>query len=180
VEAREGDRVVGRYVLEERVGAGGMGVVWRATDTVLDRVVALKQVRLGAVEPEEAEGVRQRVAREARVAAPVHHARAVTIFDVVSEHGEPWLVLEFLPSRSLEELLAERAILPVPEVARIGAAVAEALAAAHAAGVVHRDVKPGNVLVGAGDVVKLTDFGISRVVDEHKLTRTGFVVGTLA
>jgi ABC-type branched-subunit amino acid transport system substrate-binding protein len=175
----EGDELVGRYTLEERVGAGGMGVVWRATDTLLDRVVALKQVRVDRLGEDDATDVRDRVAREARAAARLHHPHAVTVFDVVEDAGDRWLVMEYLPSRSLDDLVKADGPLEPRAAARCGVAVAEALAAAHAAGMVHRDVKPANVLMGHSGVVKLADFGISVVMGDTRLTQTGVLVGTL-
>ena len=156
-----------------------MGTVWRATDTVLERVVALKQVRLGAFEPRLVDDARNRILREARVAARLHHPAAVTLFDVVTHDGDPWLVLEYVPSRNLGDVLDER-VLDVPTAARVGAQVAEALAAAHAVGIVHRDVKPANVLLATNGAVKLTDFGISRIVGDPAMTTTGTVLGTPA
>lgn len=179
-EPQEGDRLVDRYVLEARVGAGGMGVVWRATDTVLDRVVALKHVRLDRLGGEDTPAVRDRVSREARAAARLHHANAVTVFDVVQDGDDRWLVMEYLPSRSLDDLISQDGPLDPRTVARVGAAVAAALAAAHATGMVHRDVKPANVLMGTTGAVKLADFGISVVAGDTRLTQTGMVIGTLA
>ena len=176
----EGDELVGRYTLEERIGAGGMGVVWRATDNLLDRVVALKQVRVDRLGDADAADVRDRVAREARAAARLHHPNAVTVFDVVEDAGDRWLVMEYVPSRSLDDLVKTGGPLEPRVVAHAGEAVAEALAAAHAAGMVHRDVKPANVLVGHSGVVKLADFGISVVVGDTRLTQTGVLVGTLS
>ncbi|WP_232663289.1 bifunctional serine/threonine-protein kinase/ABC transporter substrate-binding protein [Pseudonocardia sp. TRM90224] len=173
-----GRRVAGRYRLGERIGAGGMGTVYVAVDELLGRTVALKQVRLFALEPAAAEGTRSRVMREARAAARLHHPNVVSIFDVIVEDGEPWLVLEYVPSRSLDDVLKERRTLDPFEVARIGTGVAAALAAAHAGGIVHRDVKPANVLLGGTGEVKLTDFGISRVVGDLSLTASGMLVGT--
>lgn len=126
-----------------------MGVVWRATDTVLDRDVALKRIRLPE-DPDEAEGLRSRVRREARIAARLHHPALVGIFDVIESDGEPWLVLEYVPSRDLTTVVRDQGPLAPVDAARIGVAPAEALAAVHAAGIVHRDLKPANVLLGRG------------------------------
>lgn len=176
----EGSRpVAGRYRLGELLGRGGMGAVWRATDELLGREVALKRLRVADLPAEEAAVAQERIMREARIAASLHHPQVVSIFDVVVEDGEPWLVLEYLPSVSLGSMLRERGPLPVPEVAAIGAQVAAALAAAHAASIVHRDVKPDNVLV-AGPVAKLTDFGISSAAATPSLTQTGMLTGTPA
>jgi tRNA A-37 threonylcarbamoyl transferase component Bud32 len=180
--------VAGRYRLHELIGKGGMGAVWRATDELLGRTVALKQVRLDGLPASEAAVARERTMREARIAAALHHPHVVTVFDVVLDKDadgddEPWLVMEYVPARSLGSVLAERGALPPAEVAMIGAQVASALVAAHASGIVHRDVKPDNVLVipsPAGLVVKLTDFGISHAAAVPALTATGVLTGTPA
>ncbi|KOX17261.1 hypothetical protein ADK67_38895 [Saccharothrix sp. NRRL B-16348] len=166
--------------MAERVGSGAMGVVWRARDELLDREVAVKQLRWPDLTADEGEVARARAMREARNAARLQHPDAISVFDVVVEDGRPWLVMEYLPSRSLAGLLAERGRLSPDEAARIGGRVAAALAAAHAAGIVHRDVKPSNVLIGHGGTVKLTDFGISRAVGDGTLTDSGMITGTPA
>jgi eukaryotic-like serine/threonine-protein kinase len=173
--------VAGRYRLEERIGSGAMGVVWRGTDERLGRVVAVKQVFLhGGLDRTEAEEVRQRTLREGRIAARLQHPHAISVFDASIEGDEPWLVMEYLPSRSLAAVLGEQGTLEPRLVARIGRQVADALDAAHQAGIVHRDVKPGNVLIGADGTVKITDFGISRATGDLTLTRTGMLAGTPA
>ncbi|MGH3566815.1 MAG: protein kinase domain-containing protein [Pseudonocardia sp.] len=167
----------GRYRLHEQVGSGGMGVVWRATDELLDRPVAIKRIRLKTVDLDPPEITRQRMFREARIAAKLHHPHIVSIFDVLTVNDEPWLVLEYLPSESLTDVIG-RGTLPPHQVAVIGMQIADALADAHAKGIVHRDIKPGNVLLGTADEVKLTDFGISRATGDTTLTTTGLVTGT--
>jgi serine/threonine protein kinase len=174
--------VAGRYRLRELVGTGGMGAVWRATDELLGREVALKQVRLTDQPVADVALARERMMHEARIVAALHHPHIVSIFDVVLQDGEPRLVLEYLPSRSLGSVLTERGTLPAAEVAGIGADVAGALAAAHAAGIVHRDVKPDNVLLSrpsaAGPLVKLTDFGIAHTAASPAITATHVLTGT--
>ena len=172
--------IAGRYRLVTRIGTGSMGIVWSARDELLDRTVAVKQLlpTAGLSEIAARQGT-ERAMREARITARLHHPHAVTVHDVVEHDGQPCLVMEYVPSRSLSKVLNER--MPTPqEVARIGAQVAEALAAAHEVGIVHRDVKPDNVLLTEDGVAKITDFGISRAVGDGSLTAPGIVVGTPA
>ncbi|MEJ3657130.1 serine/threonine-protein kinase [Actinomycetes bacterium KLBMP 9759] len=186
-------RVAGRYRMHEKVGEGGMGTVWRATDELLGREVAVKRLKVTGENAADVAIARERTMREARIAAALHHPNIVTIFDVIVEDGEPWLIMEYLPSRSLGSILRERTTLPPAEVAIIGSQVAAALAAAHGAGIVHRDVKPDNILVatsgfvapdrpvlGRGSVVKLTDFGISHAATAQAITATNALSGTPA
>lgn len=177
----EGDLIVGRYRLRERVGQGGMGIVWRANDEQLARVVAIKEMLLspGADEAAAAQAV-HRATREARVAARLRHPHAITVYDVVQHEGKPCLVMEFLSSRSLSTVLAERGTLPPSEVAPLGLQISAALAAAHEAGIVHRDVKPGNILIGDDETAKIVDFGISRATGEGTVTDAGMIAGTPA
>ncbi|TYP87128.1 serine/threonine-protein kinase [Blastococcus xanthinilyticus] len=180
-----GRLVAGRYRLESQIGGGGMGTVWLARDERLGRRVAVKEVRfpLGA-DQEQIDEQRQRALREGRIAARLSHPHAISVYDVALEGGTPWLVMEYLPSRSLAEVLGEDGVLRVDQVAQIGAQVADALAATHAAGIVHRDVKPANVLIGRGGrvagLVKITDFGISHASGDVTLTQTGQITGTPA
>lgn len=172
--------VGGRYRLLERIGSGGMGTVWRALDELVEREVAVKQPRLpGDPEDESYQRAAHRLYREARAAARVEHPSAVAIHDVVvEEDGLPWIVMELVRGESLHERLRGGPLEPA-ESARIGLAVLGALRAAHSVGIVHRDVKPANVLLGGHDRVVLTDFGIAHVQGEESLTATGEFVGSL-
>ncbi|WP_202925838.1 serine/threonine-protein kinase [Goekera deserti] len=179
------DVVAGRYRLRSQIGGGAMGAVWLAHDERLGRDVALKQVLLPPGQSAaHAEENRQLAMREARIAARLQHPHAVVVYDTVVAEGQPWLVMEYLPSRSLAEVVAAAGVLPVEQTAQVGAQVADALSAAHAAGIVHRDVKPGNILIGEGPgadgLVKITDFGIARARGDVRLTQTGIVKGTPA
>ncbi|NIJ10993.1 hypothetical protein FHU38_001337 [Saccharomonospora amisosensis] len=177
----EGDLIAGRYRLQTRVGQGGMGIVWRATDEQLGRVVAVKQMLLhpGSDEAVTEQAV-QRATREARVAARLKHPHAITVYDVVRHGGKPCLVMEFLSSRSLAAVLAEQGWLPASNVALIARQISGALAAAHEHGIVHRDVKPGNILISRDNTAKIVDFGISRATGEATVTDAGAIVGTPA
>jgi hypothetical protein len=170
-----------RYRLRSRLGAGAMGVVWLALDERLQRLVAVKQLWPGVgLDPAESERSRQRVMREGRIAARLRHPSAITVHDVAEHNGQPVLIMEYFPSRSLAAVVAEQGPLAPATAARIGAQAAAALAAAHAAGIVHRDVKPGNLLVGDDGTVKIADFGISHAVDDVSVTQVGVVGGTPA
>lgn len=180
-----GRLVAGRYRLQSQLGGGGMGTVWLARDELLGRQVAIKQVLTPAgISDADADQQRQRALREGRIAARLSHPHAISVYDVALENGQPWLVMEYLPSRSLAAVLTEDGVLRVDQVAQIGAQVADALAATHAAGIVHRDVKPANVLIGEGGrvegLVKITDFGISHASGDVTLTQTGQITGTPA
>jgi eukaryotic-like serine/threonine-protein kinase len=174
-----GTVVVGRYRLVRRLANGGMGVVWLAGDTVLRRSVALKQLHTQpGLSKAEADLGASRAMREARITARLHHPNAVPVYDVVEHDGQPCLIMQYLPSTSLQTALEQMGRLEPGEVARIGADVAGALVAAHQAGIVHRDVKPGNVLIADDGTVKITDFGISHALGDVRLTSTGMVTGT--
>ncbi|MEV5488266.1 protein kinase [Streptomyces bobili] len=184
-EGVNGRTVGGRYRLLERIGSGGMGTVWRARDLLMDREVAVKEPRLpGDPQDEFHRRAAHRLYREVRAAARVDHPSAVSIHDVVVEEGEglpdglPWIVMELVRGESLHEVL-RRGPLDPAEAARIGLAVLGALRAAHAVGIVHRDVKPANVLLGPHGRVALTDFGIAHIQGEESLTLSGEFVGSL-
>ncbi|MFF4273028.1 protein kinase [Streptomyces sp. NPDC001536] len=175
----KGRLIGGRYRLAERIGSGGMGTVWRAHDELVDREVAVKQPRLpGDPEDEAHQRASHRLYREARAAARVDHPAAVSIHDVVVEDGLPWIVMELVRGESLHEVLRRGPVDPA-ETARIGLAVLGALRAAHSVGIVHRDVKPANVLLGPHGRVVLTDFGIAHVQGEESLTVSGEFVGSI-
>jgi serine/threonine protein kinase len=172
--------IADRYALAVPIGQGGMGVVWRAQDTLLGREVAIKEVRLPPTIPDsERSSMRARVLREARAAARLNHPGVVTLYDVINEQGHAFIVMELINAPTLAQVVAQQGPLEPRRVARIGAQVAAALAAAHQAGIVHRDVKPANVMV-LGDSARLTDFGIARVKGDPKLTSTGLIVGSPA
>ena len=176
-----GDLIADRYRLMSKVGSGAMGVVWHAKDTVLDRDVALKELLiLAGMTEEQTDEAQRRAMREARIAARLHHPNAITVYDVIEHEGRPALIMEYLPSRSLADFIDDGTVLTPERLARIGSHIAGALAAAHNAGIVHRDVKPANVLLAEDGTAKLTDFGISRAVGDTTVTATGILAGTPA
>ncbi|MBX9399503.1 protein kinase [Streptomyces sp. TRM72054] len=171
--------VAGRYRLAESIGQGGMGRVWRAADEMLDRPVAVKEMRIDGLDAEDARTRRERTLREARATARIDHPHVVRVYDVVDEGERLWIVMELVAGRSLERITAEDGPLGPGEAARIGLGLVEALREVHARGVLHRDIKPGNVLVeGAGRRVVLTDFGIAAIQDAKALTMAGMLVGS--
>jgi tRNA A-37 threonylcarbamoyl transferase component Bud32 len=171
--------VAGRYRLHEPVGAGGMGRVWMARDEMLDRDVAVKEfVPPDWMTDAERARLRDRTLREARSAARLSHPHVVRIYDVVHADDLPWIVMEYIPSRSLHQVIKEDGPYSPAAAARIGLAVLDALNAAHRAGVLHRDVKPHNVLIGLDGRVVLTDFGLATFVDDGSVTGPGLVVGS--
>lgn len=176
----ESQLVGGRYRLGEWLGTGAMGVVWKGEDERLHRTVALKRLHLQPQPGSPTADVRARAMREGRIAARLLHPNAIAVFDVIEDEGDPWLVMEYLPSTSLAQVIAERGRLEPAEVAAIGRQVAAALAAAHRSGIVHRDVKPANVLLAEDGTAKISDFGISRAAGDVTLTASGFVAGTPA
>jgi hypothetical protein len=176
------DRLVAnRYTLSAPLGRGGMGVVWRAQDAVLGREVAVKEVVFPpTMAEEERRPAQARVLREARAAARLNHPSAVTLYDVVQDQGGTFIVMELVNAPTLADLVRAGGPLPAARVAEIGAQIASALEAAHAAGIVHRDVKPGNVMVPERGMAKLADFGIASLQGDPQLTSTGLVIGSPA
>ncbi len=173
--------VAGRYELGSQLGEGGVGVVWRAEDTLLGRPVAIKEVELPpAVREEQRTALRARVIREARAAARLSHPGAVTLFDVVQDAGQDFMVMELVEAPNLDQLVAERSPLDPRQAAAIGLRLLATLEAAHRAGIVHRDVKPSNVLVREDGTTKLTDFGTASLTGDPELTATGVVAGSPA
>lgn len=171
--------VAGRYRLLAPVGAGGMGTVWRAEDVVLGREVAVKEVLFPrGLSDEDREVLRERTRREARAAARLDHPSAVTVYDVVEEGGSPYLVMELVEARTLSQVVREDGPLTPQRTAQVGLALLGALDMAHRQGIVHRDVKPGNVLLRADGRVVLTDFGIASSPGDSSITSTGLLLGS--
>ena len=178
-EQAPGRVVAGRYRIESVLGRGGMGVVWRAVDTLIERTVALKELRAPA--GDESSFV-ERALREARNAGRLNHPAIVAIYDVIAPTGDDdavYIVMEHVQAPSFAEVIDQYGPLPPARAAEMGLGILDALEAAHAMGIVHRDIKPGNVLVREGDRVKLTDFGIALAAEDSRLTRSG-VMGTHA
>src|SRR5512132_3179730 len=174
-----GDLVAGRYRLRSVLGRGGMGVVWLAGDELLHRDVAVKEILWPPqLDGAEQQTLRQRALREARTAARLNHPNLAGVYDVVEEDGRPWIVMQLVPYRSLSEVVREDGPLPPKRAAQVGLRVLEAIEAAHAVGVLHRDVKPGNVLLGSGDRVVLTDFGMAIADASPTLTTSGVLIGS--
>ncbi|WP_157018513.1 serine/threonine-protein kinase [Cryptosporangium arvum] len=183
-DGANGQLVGGRYRLGPHLGSGGMGTVWRATDDLLHRDVAVKEVPIpDGLPANEAERLRERYLREARAAARLRHAGVVGVYDVIPEPDRVWIVMEFIEARNLAETLRQDGPMSPERAAVLGLQILDALDHAHRAGVLHRDVKPANVMVtreDQGERAVLTDFGVASVVGDASLTRTGHLVGSPA
>ncbi|MFI7500390.1 serine/threonine-protein kinase [Streptomyces sp. NPDC049687] len=176
----QGLLLAGRYRLADSIGSGGMGRVWRAHDELLHRGVAIKELTAALYVSESEQAILlARTRAEARAAARINHSAVVTVHDVLEHDGRPWIVMELVEGRSLADAVKEDGRIEPVEAARIGLWVLRALRAAHSAGVVHRDVKPGNVLLSHDGRVLLTDFGIAQIEGDTTITRTGEVVGSV-
>ena len=177
--ADAGRVIAGRYRLQALIGRGAMGVVWRARDQLLDRDVAIKEVQIAdSLTEEERATAFQRTLREAKTAARLNHPAVVTVYDVAEDGGRPWIVMQLVHAQSLDQMLAASGPLSPRRAAEMARQLLSALSVAHAAGVMHRDVKPSNVLLGSDDRAVLTDFGIATFADDPKLTQTGMVMGS--
>lgn len=174
-----GHLVAGRYRLLQQLGRGAMGIVWQGRDELLDRDVAIKQIALPPMASVAEERLSyQRTLREARTAARLNHPSVITVFDVVEEDGMPWIVMELIKARPLDQVIAEDGPLTPAQAAQLGLSLLDALSSAHAAGVLHRDVKPSNVLISPEGKAILTDFGIATVQGEPGMTQAGMIAGT--
>jgi serine/threonine protein kinase len=173
--------IAGRYTLLVELGRGGMGVVWRAQDNVIGRHVAIKELHLpDGVPTEERHVLEERVLREARAAGRLNDPAVVTVFDVVVENRMTYIVMELVEAATLSTLINRQGPMPPERVSSMAQQLLSALEAAHAAGIVHRDVKPGNIMVRPDGRVKLTDFGIAQAVDDPRLTTSGSLIGSPA
>ncbi|MBM7775844.1 serine/threonine protein kinase [Actinokineospora baliensis] len=175
-----GPRVVaGRYAILNELGRGGMGVVWLAEDRMIGRHVAIKELHLPDGVPGNERAVfEERVLREARTAGRLNDPAVVTVFDVVQEAGATYIVMELIQAPTLSDIVRERGPLPAAQVAKLAEQLLSALEAAHQAGIVHRDVKPSNIMLAANGRAKLTDFGIAQSLDDPRLTSSGMLIGS--
>ncbi|MEV6617762.1 serine/threonine-protein kinase [Streptomyces sp. NPDC051051] len=170
--------LAGRYRLGDVLGRGGMGTVWRAEDETLGRTVAVKELRFpGNIDDEEKRRLITRTLREAKAIARIRNNSAVTVFDVVDEDDRPWIVMELVEGKSLAEVIREDGVLEPRRAAEVGLAILDVLRSAHREGILHRDVKPSNVLIAEDGRVVLTDFGIAQVEGDPSITSTGMLVG---
>ncbi|MCN9241475.1 serine/threonine protein kinase [Streptomyces sp. RY43-2] len=170
--------LAGRYRLGEVLGRGGMGTVWRAKDETLGRTVAVKELRFpSSIDEEEKRRLITRTLREAKAIARIRNNGAVTVFDVVQEDDRPWIVMELIEGKSLAEAIREDGLLDPRRAAEVGLSVLDVLRDAHREGILHRDVKPSNVLIAEDGRVVLTDFGIAQVEGDPSITSTGMLVG---
>jgi eukaryotic-like serine/threonine-protein kinase len=177
--ADAGRLIAGRYRLQTPIGRGAMGVVWRARDQLLDRDVAVKEVHIAETLTEaERANAFQRTLREAKTAARLNHPAVVTVYDVAEDQGRPWIVMQLVHAQSLDQVVAASGPLSPRRAAEMARQLLSALSVAHAAGVMHRDVKPSNVLLGSDDRAVLTDFGIATFQGDPRLTQTGMVMGS--
>jgi serine/threonine protein kinase len=171
--------IAGRYRLQSPIGRGAMGIVWRARDQLLNRDVAIKEVQIAdTLTDAERATAFQRTLREAKVAARLNHPAVVTVYDVAEDGGRPWIVMQLVHAQSLDQVLGESGPLSPRRAAEMARQLLSALSVAHAAGVMHRDVKPSNVLLGRDDRAVLADFGIATFQGDPKLTQTGMVMGS--
>ncbi|MEV5608251.1 serine/threonine-protein kinase [Streptomyces sp. NPDC052225] len=178
VQDTNGRLLAGRYRLGEVLGRGGMGTVWRAKDETLGRTVAVKELRFpSSIDEEEKRRLITRTLREAKAIARIRNNGAVTVFDVVDEDDRPWIVMELVEGKSLAEAIREDGLLEPRRAAEVGLAVLDVLRSAHREGILHRDVKPSNVLIAEDGRVVLTDFGIAQVEGDPSITSTGMLVG---
>ncbi|MEV5653600.1 serine/threonine-protein kinase [Streptomyces sp. NPDC052291] len=175
---KDGRLLAGRYRLGEVLGRGGMGTVWRAVDETLGRTVAVKELRFpSAIDEDEKRRLITRTLREAKAIARIRNNGAVTVYDVVDEDDRPWIVMELIEGKSLAEAVREDGVLTPKRAAEIGLALLDVLRSAHREGILHRDVKPSNVLIAEDGRVVLTDFGIAQVEGDPSVTSTGMLVG---
>ncbi|MCE7007563.1 serine/threonine protein kinase [Kibdelosporangium philippinense] len=171
--------VSGRYQIVHEIGRGGMGIVWLAEDRTIGRRVAIKELHLpDGIDPQERHIYEERVLREARIAGRLNDPAIVTVYDVVQEHGNTFIVMELIEAPTLADIVRQRGALSEAYTAQIAQQLVSALEAAHRAGVVHRDVKPSNVMIDANGRVKLTDFGIAQSTDDPRLTTSGTLIGS--
>jgi eukaryotic-like serine/threonine-protein kinase len=179
--AQPGDLIAGRYRLRGIIGRGGMGVVWVAVDELLNRDVAIKEtVRPPEFDDAEWNALRERSISEARTAARLTHENIVGVYDILEQDGRPWLVMQLVPFQSLDDAIQRSGPLSPSHAAQVGLSVLAAIQAAHSAGVLHRDVKPANILLGPDNRVFLADFGLAVTDDSPHVTRTGLIIGSPA